>query len=611
MRTQRRKQRKLRTGIALLVVFLLAFGTVLIGFGASVDPVVDPPGMRAGGNEPPIGDCVEYKVDSDDLRGVTDGQTIRYYFKDLTISGEKNVEDTDYVDITFHVADNDIESFDWQSNIAIGHVFVKGGSGGYLFSYDPPTTGDTNLFCGTGVSHITFYICGIEEPEYKLTVKKVVVDEDKKVIADTETFYFTIEEVAVLLALDTTKHPVKVGEDKVFDPFEDGSYVLTEVDLDEDAYELLGYFEGTIVKAVGDELTEELEKDEDDAFSFDFDGADKVITIVNMKLDDEEEPEEYNLTVKKVVVDEDKKVIADTETFYFTIEEVAVLLALDTTKHSVKVGEDKVFDPFEDGSYVLTEVDLDEDAYELLGYFEGTIVKAVGDELTEELEKDEDDAFSFDFDGADKVITIVNMKLDDEDEPGRGILNVNKVVTGNAPAVNTYSFVVREVVEEGEGWISEIQQLIPGTTTILDDLEPGDYTIEETQTRGANTVTYSLREFTVAESGTTRITITITNRFPSPGPGPGPSPRPRPTPDPRPEPQEVIEVETITPPFAPPIVEAPVLDQAPAAAPPVLPQTGDASSLALILGGLGVSISGLVFGIRKKEKNSSVTTLFK
>ncbi|MDW7676571.1 MAG: InlB B-repeat-containing protein [Bacillota bacterium] len=75
--------------------------------------------------------------------------------------------------------------------------------------------------------------------------------------------------------------------------------------------------------------------------------------------------------------------------------------------------------------------------------------------------------------------------------------------------------------------------------------------------------------------------------------------------------EEILEVVLPEVPAAPPIIEAPVLDEAPLAAPPVLPQTGDAGVLATILSGLGVSLSGLAMKFRKKGKDDSVTTLFK
>jgi uncharacterized repeat protein (TIGR02543 family)/LPXTG-motif cell wall-anchored protein len=76
--------------------------------------------------------------------------------------------------------------------------------------------------------------------------------------------------------------------------------------------------------------------------------------------------------------------------------------------------------------------------------------------------------------------------------------------------------------------------------------------------------------------------------------------------------EEILEV-VVEPqiPEAAPIMEIPVLDEAPLAAPPVLPQTGDAGVLATILSGLGVSLSGLAMKFRKKGKDDSVTTLFK
>lgn len=55
-------------------------------------------------------------------------------------------------------------TFDWSSNIGVDAVFVKGGPGGNLYSYDPEETSDTSLTTPTnpnngrpfGISHISF-----------------------------------------------------------------------------------------------------------------------------------------------------------------------------------------------------------------------------------------------------------------------------------------------------------------------------------------------------------------------------------------------------------------------------------------------------------------------
>ena len=62
--------------------------------------------------------------------------------------------------------------FDFTSTVPISHVFVKGGPGGNLYSYDPAVLGDTGLHPPVnenndkyyGISHITFYFCETVEP---------------------------------------------------------------------------------------------------------------------------------------------------------------------------------------------------------------------------------------------------------------------------------------------------------------------------------------------------------------------------------------------------------------------------------------------------------------
>ncbi len=76
--------------------------------------------------------------------------------------------DGDYDDVDFnpgplsvHVEfDPDVDALtvDWTSNINVNGVFVKGANSGNLYTYAPPTNGDTGLETPTqqGISHVSF-----------------------------------------------------------------------------------------------------------------------------------------------------------------------------------------------------------------------------------------------------------------------------------------------------------------------------------------------------------------------------------------------------------------------------------------------------------------------
>jgi hypothetical protein len=78
-------------------------------------------------------------------------------------TGTYSDPDSDFeVDITM----NSDGSFDFESNLAVDAVFVKGGrEGGNLYVYDPPVTSDEDLDTPTGqeISHVSF--CFDDQPE--------------------------------------------------------------------------------------------------------------------------------------------------------------------------------------------------------------------------------------------------------------------------------------------------------------------------------------------------------------------------------------------------------------------------------------------------------------
>jgi len=117
----------------LAALLLLSFS--FISYGASVSP------SFVEGNDPQIDGYEKFKIDSP--------KTGSYNQGDLT------------VDITLNTDGNSVE---WNSNVEISMVFVKGGPNGYLYTYTDGAYSDTNLYSPINdggqvpqISHISFY----------------------------------------------------------------------------------------------------------------------------------------------------------------------------------------------------------------------------------------------------------------------------------------------------------------------------------------------------------------------------------------------------------------------------------------------------------------------
>jgi hypothetical protein len=205
--------------LVLTLVTLLAFGTSLSLFGASVSP------DYWGGNDPSVQAFVDaYEPDCENVKSAKyeggnpskladgtfkviekiDGEDVVVFQVDIEFTGAKGGDE--YLSINFSNA----------SKPVIG-VFLKAGPGGNMYYYNPGVYGDTNLIVPgeNAISHVSFYYCDdeIDEPEYgSLKVTKEVfgdvegLDElpdfiisvsgpegfsDSKTLADGESYTWT------------------------------------------------------------------------------------------------------------------------------------------------------------------------------------------------------------------------------------------------------------------------------------------------------------------------------------------------------------------------------------------------------------------------------------
>jgi hypothetical protein len=119
------------------------------------------------------------------------------------------------VDGTITITNGTNVSFDFTSTIPVEAVFVKAGSGGYLYAYEPPVLADTGLISPDNdggnqatISHVSFCFGDFVRPAAELTIEKTAVPTyardfdwtiDKSVTPalittaeDTATFHYTV-----------------------------------------------------------------------------------------------------------------------------------------------------------------------------------------------------------------------------------------------------------------------------------------------------------------------------------------------------------------------------------------------------------------------------------
>ena len=128
---------------------------------------------------------VQSTVSSKEIEGNKSGKTLTN--SDIKVdppdSGTYYSKDsTNNVTVTFS---EDGKTVDWQSNNPVKFVWVKGGNGGFLYTYSLASTSGSGLFAPDNrgenrpkISHVIFYFGeGSEQPSYDyITVKKVNLD---------------------------------------------------------------------------------------------------------------------------------------------------------------------------------------------------------------------------------------------------------------------------------------------------------------------------------------------------------------------------------------------------------------------------------------------------
>ncbi|WP_058308481.1 family 43 glycosylhydrolase [Gracilibacillus massiliensis] len=108
---------------------------------------------------------------------------------------DSSLESGTYHDGTVHIDFHNSKTFDWQSDISVKYVFVKGGNAGNLYSYNQEDTMGNNLNAPKNnggqqpdIGHITFYY---EEEPVQLFENPIVGDgADPWIVSHTDGYYY-------------------------------------------------------------------------------------------------------------------------------------------------------------------------------------------------------------------------------------------------------------------------------------------------------------------------------------------------------------------------------------------------------------------------------------
>lgn len=151
----------------MLITSLLLIALMVIGFSmaAATDTCPENPKLVEG-NAPEISGYDSYKFDN-----VTSADFGNFRVYTTEIDGKEY-----YIKVTFSA---DGRYADWESDLNIKYVFVKGGPRGYEYCYGDGATSDTGLRSPLNdggniptISHITFWWDGTIDPDGMLTVIK-------------------------------------------------------------------------------------------------------------------------------------------------------------------------------------------------------------------------------------------------------------------------------------------------------------------------------------------------------------------------------------------------------------------------------------------------------
>ena len=162
------------------------------------------------------------------------------------------------------------------------------------------------------------------------------------------------------------------------------------------------------------------------------------------------------------------------------------------------------------GKYTLEEVDVDTDVYQVSYDFEGEV--AILAKVT-------------------TVVRVTNQLIPPPPEPELGALQIVKRVTGDGFTTDTFKFKItgEDFTTEAAITVDEVDKEF--TVITINNLVPGEYTVEEIVDAGKYTVTYSVVGYvveddavavTVAVVKNETATVKVTNKLIPPPPGPKP-----------------------------------------------------------------------------------------
>jgi LPXTG-motif cell wall-anchored protein len=432
--------------ISILLVALLAVGNVVTLFAASVTP------NPLDGNDPTFEGCTKVKLDTGSIGEYT------------LLNGKIKVE--------IYSDNNGQTAVNWESEIPISKVYVKGGPNGNLYTYDPAKISDTELYPPVnpnnkhgktyGVSHVTFYIC--DQPEItSLIIQKTIINSNNQSL-DENSYYNNVKfEVTV----NGYVYNLSVNEPLYFTDISPDDYTISETGLP-NGYELASISDNVVGGSIS------LKR-----------GEKKTVIITNKFTGTTPDP--VTLYVyKSIVVGEGENETTITDS---TIQFPIIITGPDyyNDDNSVSVNTPWVEYTLNPGKYTVAE-DID-------NIPPGYTFLSISDNGQVTLEP-----------GQTGYIYITNRFTDTEGS----YLKVNKVVVGTPPSNAEYyeAQVLYGEVVVYEFKYSEETHLLPGNFRTV-PFEPGTYTIQETLTHGAS-VSYSESSFSVPENGTKEITITNT-----------------------------------------------------------------------------------------------------
>ncbi|MTI67175.1 MAG: hypothetical protein FH753_11340 [Firmicutes bacterium] len=430
----------------------------------------------------------------------------------------------------------------WDSNLLVKHVFVKGGDGGNLYTYEPAEYSDNNISLHSpeknekipDISHVTFYFQNLgyleltklvegkaPEGEFEITVydeEDNIVEVINIVKGETKTIElepgsYSIEETESNKAdsISYSNQDIMVVEGETIDvtvtnKYEEeepkpgyltvtkivegeapeGTFKVTIYDEEENIVEVINLVKGeskTIELEPGNYSIEETESNKADSISYSnqdimvVEGETIDVTVTNKY--EKEEPKPGYLTVTKIVEGE-----APEGTFKVTIydEEENIVEVINLVK-----GESKTIE-LEPGNYSIEETESNK--ADSISYSNQDIMVVEGETID---------------------VTVTNKY--EKEEPKPGYLTVIKIVEGEAP-----EGIFKVTVYDEEENIVEVIELVKGETKKV-ELEPGSYSIEETDSNKADSISYSNQDIMVVEGET--IDVTVTNKYEEEEPIPG------------------------------------------------------------------------------------------